>query len=124
MRGSLCINCINKAEKLYASTGEKTVSDFSALEQQTSDKSEVIAESVDDLQDAYDDMEIPLGLCDVDRINSLIDLDINELFLEKPCSNVSKVLSYHPFEWLQLTSSQINRRFFLKLCIKVTPEDK
>ena len=56
MRGSLCIKCINKAEKLYASTGEKTVSDFSALEQQTSDKSEVIAESVDDLQDAYDDI--------------------------------------------------------------------
>ena len=60
----------------------------------------------------------------MDRINSLIDLDINELFLEKPCSNVFKVLSYHPFEWLQLTSSQINRRFFLKLCIKVTPEEK
>ena len=57
-------------------------------------------------------MEIPLGLYDVDRINPLIDLDINELFSEKPCSDVSKDLSHDPSEWLQLTSSQINRRFF------------
>ena len=46
-------------------------------------------------------MEIPLGLYDADRINSLIDLDINKLFLEKPCSDVSKVLLHDPSEWLQ-----------------------
>ena len=61
------MNCINKAEELFASTCEKTISDFPAMEQQSSGKSELIAESVNGLQDACDDMEIPLY--DVDRIN-------------------------------------------------------
>ena len=38
------MNRINKAEELFGSTVEKTISDFPALEQQTSGKSEVNAE--------------------------------------------------------------------------------
>ena len=45
----------------------------------------------------------------------LIDLDINELFLEKPCSDVSQILSYDPSEWLQRRPKPIV--YFFRSCV-------